>query len=174
MTAPPPAVDVSTKKDILAAANSDALGQSAPGTDGGNKDVPKKVKTEKELEKERKKAEKDAKFKAKKAAQAQAAKSSGSQAGAKEKKKKEEKEVLPEYEETTPKGEKKALRSFDDPHFKAYIPKAVESGWYDWWEKEGFFKPELVDGKVKEPGHFVIPIPPPKYGSLPNHVWFGN
>jgi valyl-tRNA synthetase len=162
MTAPPPALDTASKNDILAAANSDALGQSAPGKDGGEKDGQKKVKSEKELEKERKKAEKDAKFKAKKAAQAQAAKKpSGAQPGAKEKKKKEEKEVLPEYVETTPPGEKKALRSFDDPHFKAYIPKAVESGWYDWWEKEGFFKPELVDGKVKEAGHFVIPIPPP-------------
>lgn len=32
----------------------------------------------------------------------------------------------------------------------------------DWWEKEGFFKPELQpNGEVKEPGNFVIPIPPP-------------
>ena len=24
----------------------------------------------------------------------------------------------------------------------AYNPKYVESAWYEWWEKEGFFKPE--------------------------------
>ncbi|KAF2204598.1 valyl-tRNA synthetase-like protein, partial [Delitschia confertaspora ATCC 74209] len=156
----PPALDDSTKKDILTGVvEGDATGQRAPGKDGGEKNVEKKVKTEKELEKERKKAEKDAKFKAKKAAQAS---KDTTKPAAKEKKKKEEKEVLPEYEEKTPKGEKKILRSFEDPYFKAYIPKAVESGWYDWWEKEGFFKPELADGeKVKEPGHFVIPIPPP-------------
>lgn len=24
----------------------------------------------------------------------------------------------------------------------AYSPKYVEAAWYNWWEKEGFFKPE--------------------------------
>jgi valyl-tRNA synthetase len=38
----------------------------------------------------------------------------------------------------------------------------VESAWYAWWEKEGFFKPEFtVDGKVKPEGSFVIVEPPP-------------
>ena len=37
----------------------------------------------------------------------------------------------------------------------------VESGWYSWWEKQGFFEPEFVDGKVKSEGYFVIPEPPP-------------
>ena len=38
----------------------------------------------------------------------------------------------------------------------------VESGWYAWWEKQGFFKPEFgPDNKVKEEGYFVIPEPPP-------------
>jgi len=26
----------------------------------------------------------------------------------------------------------------------AYHPKYVESSWYEWWEKSGFFKPEIV------------------------------
>lgn len=49
-----------------------------------------------------------------------------------------------------------------------YNPAAVESSWYDWWEKEGFFKPQMSpDGKVKEEGMFVITLPPPNVtGSL--------
>lgn len=54
------------------------------------------------------------------------------------------------------------LKPLDDQFHKAYIPKVVESGWYAWWEKEGFFKPEFgPDNKVKEEGYFVIPEPPP-------------
>ncbi|UKZ62974.1 uncharacterized protein TrAtP1_004202 [Trichoderma atroviride] len=119
-----------------------------------------KPKTEKELEKERKKAEKAAKLEAKKAKAVAAA-----AAPVKEKKAKKEKveeEPLPEYVEDTPVGEKKRIRSFDDPHFKAYNPVAVESAWYTWWEKEGFFKPEFkADGNVKDEGSFVIVHPPP-------------
>jgi valyl-tRNA synthetase len=38
----------------------------------------------------------------------------------------------------------------------------VESAWYSWWEKEGFFKPEFTkDGEVKPKGSFVIVEPPP-------------
>jgi len=54
------------------------------------------------------------------------------------------------------------LRSFDDPHFTAYNPTAVESAWYAWWEKEKFFEPEFTaDGKIKPEGSFVIVEPPP-------------
>ncbi|OAQ70547.1 valyl-tRNA synthetase, mitochondrial precursor [Pochonia chlamydosporia 170] len=88
----------------------------------------------------------------------------------KEKKAKEKKaeEVIPPYVEDTPAGEKKRIRSFEDPNFKAYDPIAVESAWYDWWQKEGFFKPKFTpDGKVKEAGSFVIVHPPPNVtGSL--------
>jgi len=50
----------------------------------------------------------------------------------------------------------------DDIHHKAYIPSVVESAWNDWWEKEGFFKPEYTkDGEVKPKGSFVVTIPPP-------------
>jgi valyl-tRNA synthetase len=54
------------------------------------------------------------------------------------------------------------IKSFDDPQYKAYNPIAVESAWYSWWEKEGFFKPAFTeDGKVKPNGSFVIVEPPP-------------
>ncbi len=54
------------------------------------------------------------------------------------------------------------MRSFDDPQYKAYNPIAVESAWYSWWEKEGFFKPEFTaDGEIKPEGKFVIVEPPP-------------
>ena len=114
----------------MEAASSDATGQSAPGKDGGEKDLGKKVKTAKELEKERKKAEKGAKFQAKKAAQAAQA---PTVKPAKEKKRKEE--VPPEYVEETRPGEKKNLKSLNDAYHKAYIPKVVESAWGDWREK---------------------------------------
>jgi valyl-tRNA synthetase len=49
-----------------------------------------------------------------------------------------------------------------------YNPRAVEAAWYEWWLKEGFFKPELTaDGKPKPEGLFVVPAPPPNVtGSL--------
>ena len=53
------------------------------------------------------------------------------------------------------------MKPLDDAYHKAYIPKVVESAWYDWWEEQGYFKPEFVDGKKKEKGSFVIVIPPP-------------
>lgn len=110
------------------------------------------------VEKERKKAEKAARAEAKKLKDAQAAPKV-----AKEKKsKKPEEAPVPPYVEDTPEGEKKRIRSFEDPNFKAYDPIAVESAWYSWWEKEGFFKPEFTaDGKVKDKGSFVIVHPPP-------------
>lgn len=54
------------------------------------------------------------------------------------------------------------LKPLDDAYHKAYIPKVVESAWYDWWEKEGFLKPELKEnGEVSDKGYFEIPVPPP-------------
>lgn len=162
ITAAPPALADSLKKDLLDSASSDTTGQGAPGKDGGDKDAGKKAKTEKELEKERKKAGKDAKFQAKKKAQAAAAAPEGKEGKEKKEKKKKDEDVLPEYAEETKKGDKKILKSLDDPYHKAYIPAVVESAWYDWWEKEGFFKPEFTeDGEAKAKGTFVIPIPPP-------------
>ena len=49
-----------------------------------------------------------------------------------------------------------------------YNPTAVEAAWYDWWEAQGFFKPQLTaSGDPKPEGLFVIPAPPPNVtGSL--------
>ncbi|KAI3323443.1 tRNA synthetases class I-domain-containing protein [Xylariaceae sp. AK1471] len=165
MVPPPVANDVKSALKAAAGQTVHASGQDA----GMQPNTTPKVKTEKELEKERKKAEKNAKFlQKKKAAEAAQAASSASAADpkAKEKKKskapKAEEEPLPKYVEETPAGEKKRLRSLDDPQMKAYNPIAVESAWYEWWEKEGFFKPQFKeDGSVKDEGSFVIVIPPP-------------
>lgn len=133
-----------------------------------------KVKTAKELEKERKKAEKLAKFQAKNAAkQAAPAEAPSKQ---KEKKVKAAEEAIPKFVEDTPLGQKKRLKSLDDPHYKAYNPVAVESAWYEWWEKEGFFKPEFTEtGDVKPKGAFTVVIPPPNCtGSLHMGHALGN
>ena len=54
------------------------------------------------------------------------------------------------------------------PMASGYNPIAVESAWYDWWETQGFFRPQTTaDGKAKPEGLFVIPSPPPNVtGSL--------
>ncbi|KAH6323735.1 hypothetical protein HBI37_225140 [Parastagonospora nodorum] len=154
--APAPAPENST--NLVNAASADATGLSASRKDGRHK---ADVKSEKELDKERKKADKNAKFQAKKKAQPQAAGPPGSAGNKKDKKDKDE-SALPAYVEETAKGDKKMLKSLDDPYHKAYMPAVVESAWYDWWEKEGFFKPEFTqDGEPKAKGTFVIPIPPP-------------
>ncbi|CAN3375512.1 hypothetical protein DIURU_005750 [Diutina rugosa] len=139
------------------AAPAAATPQLEPGMVMGADGVPRQ-KTPKELEKERKKAEKLAKFEAKKKAQEEAAKNA---APKKPKKEKKVAEPVPQWEDKTPAGEKKILASLEDPAFKAYVPANVESSWYAWWDKQGFFKPELVGGKVKPEGAFSIPAPPP-------------
>ncbi|KFZ18786.1 hypothetical protein V502_03936 [Pseudogymnoascus sp. VKM F-4520 (FW-2644)] len=146
----------------LAASGNDAASKTpapAAGAEGT------KVKSEKELERERKKAEKQAKFDAKKKGVASAPAAALSSKSKEKKAKAAEKaaeETLPEYVEETPFGEKKILKSFDDPQYKAYNPIAVESAWYSWWEKEGFFKPEFTaGGEIKPEGKFVIVEPPP-------------
>uniref|UniRef100_A0A915A9X0 Valine--tRNA ligase n=1 Tax=Parascaris univalens TaxID=6257 RepID=A0A915A9X0_PARUN len=66
-----------------------------------------------------------------------------------------------EYKGTTKIGEKKDT-SMEIPN--AYSPKYVEAAWYDWWEKEGFFRPEYDGRDLRKPnpkGSFTIVIPPP-------------
>ncbi|KAI9835709.1 MAG: hypothetical protein M1819_001886 [Sarea resinae] len=161
----PPAVSEETKAAISGAQSGEPTGQNASGQDGGDKQLGKKVKTEKELEKERKKAEKAKKFAEKQAKNLGAPAAGAAGSKTKEKKSKQEsakEDKLPEYVEETPVGEKKILKPLDDAYHKAYIPGVVESGWYAWWEKEGFFEPEFgPDGKVKPEGYFSIPEPPP-------------
>lgn len=49
------------------------------------------------------------------------------------------------------------------PMADAYSPKAVEAAWYAWWEKSGFFKPEVNEGGEV----FTMVMPPPNVtGSL--------
>lgn len=58
-------------------------------------------------------------------------------------------------------GEKKDL---SQQMATSYSPKAVESSWYAWWEKSGFFTPEYKasGSESKERRQpFVITIPPP-------------
>ena len=38
---------------------------------------------------------------------------------------------------------------------KSYSSKFTEAAWYDWWQKEGFFKPSNAKEK------FVMLLPPP-------------
>ncbi|KAI0408139.1 tRNA synthetases class I-domain-containing protein [Xylaria palmicola] len=60
-------------------------------------------------------------------------------------------------------GEKKELQPFDHPHFGTYSSSAVESSWYQWWEKSGFFQPRPGPSDSR----FVVPLPPPNVtGSL--------
>ncbi len=58
--------------------------------------------------------------------------------------------------ETTIKSEKSA-NSPETSMAKAYNHEAVEQRWYDWWEKQGYFTPE-IDPR-KEP--YTIIMPPP-------------
>ncbi|KAK8402179.1 hypothetical protein O3P69_001346 [Scylla paramamosain] len=114
-----------------------------------------KPKTAKQLEKEAKKAAKLAKFAEKQA------KTSVKSGDVQQKKPKavEEKKVIT-YDIPTPVGEKKDV-NVELP--AQYSPRYVEAAWYDWWKKEGFFKPEygrnLNEDNPK--GKFVMVIPPP-------------
>ncbi|CED84755.1 valine-trna ligase [Phaffia rhodozyma] len=79
----------------------------------------------------------------------------------KAKEQKEKPKVVEEapFVNTTPKGEKKDMTI---PMSTGYNPTAVEAAWYDWWEKEGMFKPKMeADGSVSPKGTFVVPFPPP-------------
>ncbi|KAI9662360.1 MAG: valine--tRNA ligase [Bathelium mastoideum] len=167
-TGQPPSVSKETAETLVNASQQDPIGQQAPGRDGGDKDAGKKVKSEKELEKERQKAEKAKKFAEK---QAKKQTQTSDQPSKKQEKKQQSKEteVRPQYVEETPAGEKKILKSLDDADRKAYIPGVVESAWYAWWEKQGFFMPEYGQKAldVKDKGAFTIVIPPPNVtGSL--------
>jgi valyl-tRNA synthetase len=59
------------------------------------------------------------------------------------------------------------------PMAAGYNPISIESAWYDWWEAQGFFKPEVStrffnnNGTREDREKFVIPAPPPNVtGSL--------
>ncbi|EPY49394.1 cytoplasmic valine-tRNA ligase Vrs1/Vas1 [Schizosaccharomyces cryophilus OY26] len=132
--------------------------QSKEVQNSPNSQEPPRPKTEKELERERQKAAKLEKYQAKLAAK----KAKEESRKPKIEKKSKIAEPVAEYVEETKPGEKKVLQDLESPSLKSYNPKAVESAWYDWWVKSGFFEPEFgPDGKVKEEGKFVITSPPP-------------
>ncbi|VDN60925.1 unnamed protein product [Dracunculus medinensis] len=118
--------------------------------------VDKKPKTPSQLKKEAAKAEKLAKFRKKEQKLAELKASSASKQNEDAQK---TKEVI-EYISKRKRGEKKDT-SVELP--KAYSPKFVEAAWYDWWEKEGFFRPEYNSHvrKINSDGIFTIVIPPP-------------
>lgn len=64
----------------------------------------------------------------------------------------------------TPAGEKKDMSR---PMANAYDPLQVEAGWYAWWERSGFFKPECHGPVDEKRERFTIVMPPPNVtGSL--------
>lgn len=144
--------------------------KTSDGTIAANLDpVALAKKKEREAAKKAAAEEKKAKFEAKKAAQAamqQAAKSKEKKEIKKEKLAGDEEE---EFINTTPAGKKKDMTA---PFAAKYNPIAVESAWYSWWEKKGFFQPkDLVPGdgtaEREQEETFVISIPPPNVtGSL--------
>uniref|UniRef100_A0AAY4DFH0 Valine--tRNA ligase, mitochondrial n=1 Tax=Denticeps clupeoides TaxID=299321 RepID=A0AAY4DFH0_9TELE len=64
------------------------------------------------------------------------------------------------YTGSTLPGEKKDTTSVPFP--QSYSPEYVESGWYQWWEKEGFFTPEYHNKLPHAASRtFSLCIPPP-------------
>jgi len=59
-------------------------------------------------------------------------------------------------------------KDLSQPMASGYNPIAVESAWYDWWQAQGFFKPQIrPGGQPTSEGLFYIPFPPPNVtGSL--------
>ncbi|KAL9051710.1 MAG: hypothetical protein Q9162_005860 [Coniocarpon cinnabarinum] len=159
-TGPAPPASDETKLAILSAANGEPTGQTVPsGTavgPSGNLNHPKsEEKIAKEKAREEQKQKKLAKLEAKKAKLAAQQPKEGK---AKEKKKEASTSEVSEYVDETPRGHKKILKPLEDK----FRPKAVESAWAAWWEREGFFQPQFdKDGNVKKNGKFVIVIPPP-------------
>ncbi|CDO68942.1 hypothetical protein BN946_scf185000.g85 [Trametes cinnabarina] len=123
----------------------------APITKSAEKKLAKKKENEARLA-----------LKAAKAAKAAATAPAG---GEKKTKKEKGKEEEAPFVNNTPPGEKK---DFSQPMASGYNPIAVEAAWYDWWDAQGFFAPQLTeDGEIKPEGVFVIPSPPPNVtGSL--------
>ena len=106
----PPPVSAETTTAILRASQEDSTRQHEPGKDGGDKEASTKAKSVKELEKERKKAEKQKKFEEK---VAKTAATPAATVASKNREKKAKQEAakesqLPEYQETTPIGQKKS------------------------------------------------------------------
>eukprot|EP01041_Mallomonas_annulata_P000590 gene590-1143_t len=83
----------------------------------------------------------------------------------KDKKPKKEKEPEQIFLDNTPDGEKKIITAEFPP---TYQPKYVESAWQSWWEKSGYYKPDVDKALASaQEDKFVMVIPPPNVtGSL--------
>ncbi|XP_069121491.1 LOW QUALITY PROTEIN: valine--tRNA ligase-like [Argopecten irradians] len=144
---------------------------AAPPPAGGDTttDGTPKVKTEKELKKEKAKQEKLEKFKAKqeKLKQQQEKEKEKGKPKEEEKKKEKKEKATITYDKQTQPGEKKDI-SGDMPD--SYSPHYVEAAWYDWWNGQGFFRPEYWGRDINSVPYedkFIIVIPPPNVtGSL--------
>jgi valyl-tRNA synthetase len=98
-------------------------------------------------------------------AAAAAAAAAAAEGEKKEKKEKKVKEPEQIFVDETPIGEFKNLEGFFPP---TYQPKYVEAAWQSWWEKSGYYQPnvDLALNKSAE-DKFVMVIPPPNVtGSL--------
>ncbi|CAG9465555.1 unnamed protein product [Pedinophyceae sp. YPF-701] len=143
-----------------AAARAEAELQSAvsaePSADP-DKEAKKKAKLAAKAAKAAKLAEKAKKMEEVKAKQAANAGKKQAEKAAKAAKAEAEARALAELVgkiEGTPAGEKKDT-AYEMP--KGYNPRLVEAKWYDWWEKQGYFKPDMASDKPP----FTIVIPPP-------------
>ena len=83
--------------------------------------------------------------------------------GEKKVKKKKKEEII--YNDSTPLGEKKIIEGINP---ETYQPKYVEAAWQAWWEKCGFYSPNVEKAlKTDSNNKFVMVIPPPNVtGSL--------
>ncbi|KAG8933507.1 hypothetical protein FRC02_011707 [Tulasnella sp. 418] len=153
-------------------ASSEPTNSSQPEGQPGLQPSGEAPLTKSAAKKDAKRAEKAAKFAAKTAAKVTSAGAASAPGKKKEKTQEPEKTVEQSttFVNTTPKGEKKDL---SQPMAAGYDPIAVEASWYDWWNKQGFFSPQMgPDGKGKPEGTFVLPCPPPNVtGSL--HIGHG-
>jgi len=133
---------------------SDGAGET-PEVKKTNDDGEEVQKTASQLKKEAKRLAKLEKFNKK---QEQTQKTTKEEKP-KVKKEKTVKDVVT-YDIKTPAGDKKDITCVLPD---AYSPSYVESAWYAWWEKKGFFKPEYRGpiNERNEKGQFVICIPPP-------------
>ncbi|KAJ1905906.1 valine--tRNA ligase [Coemansia sp. IMI 209127] len=137
-------------------------GAATPGSETPSDSAPMTKNQEKNEAKRKAKMEK---FLKKQAAQDKAGSAETNTNANKEKKLKEKEtkadasKPKEEFVSTTPKGEKKDM---SQPMAGSYDPVAVESAWYDWWEKQKFFEPKTgADGEISPKGKFVVTAPPP-------------
>ncbi|SPO39937.1 probable VAS1 - valyl-tRNA synthetase [Pseudozyma flocculosa] len=113
-------------------------------------------------------AEKAAKQAAKDALKAERGANQAANNAAAPKKEKVKKEVKqePEWVNNTQPGDKKDLSA---PMENGYNPQHVEQSWFQWWEKQNFYRPaEPTESDPYDPAKtFVVPAPPPNVtGSL--------